>query len=239
MYWKMRNLFILFTLSVTINLFGQARIDGQRRFTEIASSPVVTNFVGWAYDSSKEKWAGYYNTIWSSYKGNNKKPIRTTAANMSRHDNIVSLQVKKIKYQDSIFFAIIYTSWTGYYDYPTLMEGWHSFKQHCLLVYEEEEYKKILNVSDGGYPKIKIIETYGQIYDYPISQKTVNGLLNLYFDGMKLEKQRAGKIYLKFKLEDNNTIRIAGPTPFSNWQEHFTKEYYEINMKTFNTLFIK
>lgn len=233
----MRDLFVLFTIAFVTHVFGQARVDGQRKYTVTASSPVVTNFVGWSYDSSKEKWAGYYNTIWDSYRGNNKAPIRTSASNMAKHDNIVSMQVTKILYQDNVYYAMIYTSWTGYYDYPTIMEGWHPYKHHCLYVYDENEYMKVFTLGVGESPTI--IETYCNTFDYTIAEKSVNGLLNYVFDGTAIKKQNVGQIFLKLKKEDDNTIRLAGPTPFSSWSEHFSKEYYEIKMATFKSLFIK
>lgn len=233
----MRIIFTFWAITIAINLFGQTRVDGQREYTILASSPVVSKFVGWSYDSSKEKWAGYYNTLWDTYRGNNKVPTRTSAANMSKHDNIVSLQVKKILYKEHVFYAIIYTSWTGYFDYPTLMEGWHPYKHHRLLVFDEIEYMKVFSLKIGDDPTT--IETFGNTFEYIPEEKSVTGLLNEYFNGNDINKRKVGQIYLKFKQEDNKTIRFAGPTPFMNWLEHFTKEYYEISIDTFNTLFIK
>lgn len=234
---SLKSCLTVLTIAVSINVLGQARVDNQRKYTVLASSPVVTNFVGWSYDSSKEKWAGYYNTIWDSYRGNNKTPIRTSAANMAKQNNIVSLQVKKISYQENVYYAIIYTSWTGYYDYPSISEGWHPYKHHCLLVYDVNEYMKLFSLNIGSSPTI--IGTYGKTFEYATTEKSVNGLLNYYFDGTELKKDSYNQKFMKFKQEDSNTIRLAGPTTFKNWPEHFSKEYYEIKMTTFKTLFIK
>lgn len=229
----MRNILLFMTIAFATNVFGQARVDGQRKYTVLASSPVVTNFVGWAYDSSKEKWAGYYNTIWDRYRGNNKTPIRTSAANLSGNHNIISLQVKKVQYHETIYYAIIYTSWTGYYDYPSICEGWHPYKQHQLLVFDEKDYMKIFSL-DVGAPIIVWSKEKG--YEEVTSEKTVNGLFNDFFNGKKLT---IGQMFLSFKQEDNNTIRFIGPTQSYASPTSFDRGYYEIKMATFKTLFIK
>ena len=231
----MRNLFLFMAIALSTNLLGQARVDGQRKYTVLASSPVVTNFVGWTYDSSKEKWAGYYNTIWDSNKGNNKTPIRTSATNMSHNHNIVSLQVKKIQYHETIYYTIIYTSWTGYYDYPSICEGWHPYKIHQLLVFDEKNYMKIFSLNVGAPPTIIWAKEKG--FQEATSEKSVNGLLNDYFNGRHLGSY--GQMFISFKQEDNNTIRLIGPTQSYDSPTSFDRKYYEIKMATFKTLFIK
>lgn len=231
----MRNIFLFMAMAFAINLFGQARVDGQRKYTVLASSPIVTNFVGWAYDSSKEKWAGYYNTIWDSNRGNNKNPIRTSATNMSHNHNIVSLQVKKVQYHETIYYAIIYTSWTGYYDYPSIYEGWHPYKHHQLLMFDENDYMKIFSLNVGEDPTI--VWSKGKGYEEITSEKSVNGLFNDYFNGKNLGSY--GQMFLSFKKEDNNTIRFIGPTQSYASPTSFDRNYYEIKMTTFKSLFIK
>lgn len=65
----MQKKFILLVISALACLFpfqkavAQPRVDGGTSVKVIKSSPVVTNFIGWAYDETTEKWCGYYNAL--------------------------------------------------------------------------------------------------------------------------------------------------------------------------------
>ena len=46
---------------------------------------------------------------------------------------IVSLQFKKIKSFDKIYFVLYHIYYDGYYDYPAIYEDWHYNK--CCMIY--------------------------------------------------------------------------------------------------------
>lgn len=60
----MRNIILIILTMWHTCSFAQPRRNGTDMPPKlIQSSPVVSNFVGWAYDSYKQRWSGYYNAI--------------------------------------------------------------------------------------------------------------------------------------------------------------------------------
>lgn len=225
----MRRLYLLLFVILFCSLSGlsQPRVDGQQKFKVLKSSPLVTNIVGWAYDKHKDKWAGYYNTIWDVYKGNNKVPIKTTAHNMSFNENIVSLQMKKIEYKNTIYYALIKIIWTGGYSYPSICEDWYKLQERVISVYDSTEYKKFFNL---GESKIKVKQYCGTI-PHSAREWTINNQLRQLFDGNELKRDTYGS-ETYFKMEGDNIIRFSS-------SEDMSDKYFEMKKSVFHTLIIK
>lgn len=97
MRFKLFSLFLL----VSFLCYSQERKDGDFGSYTIkqAQSPLVTNIVGWSYDESFKKWAGYKNLIMNKYKsGNNKTPLQASMYDMGDYslDNILSMKFKSV-----------------------------------------------------------------------------------------------------------------------------------------------
>lgn len=45
---------LLVVILLAIPAFSQPRVDGMQQFKVLKSSPIVTNIVGWAYDTQKK-----------------------------------------------------------------------------------------------------------------------------------------------------------------------------------------
>ena len=79
------------------NVIAQPRVDGGTSAKVVKSSPVVSNFVGWVYDRTNEKWSGYYNCICGFYKNNNKVPQRNKGSFLYRLSCCISWFRQAIK----------------------------------------------------------------------------------------------------------------------------------------------
>lgn len=226
---KIKGVLILFFFTCFDIVLAQPRVDGQQKYKVLKSSPVVTNIVGWAYDKGKEKWSGYYNMILDYYKGNNKVPAKPSVHSMSVNDNIISLQFKKIEYNNSIYYVLIKTFWDGAYHYPALQLDYYEIKERVISVYDTIEYKKLSNLSE----QITSVKTiYGQSrYSASLVNYTkLNDQLMRIFNGGDLE---SCPTITYFKKENDNVIR------FSTWKKDISDKYYEIKKSIFDTLIIK
>lgn len=225
---------IIACLFFSIVTYSQPRVDGNLQFKVLKTSPLITNIVGWAYDKGKGKWAGYYNTIWEVYKGNNKTPIKTTAHNMSFNENVVSLQVKKISYKDKIYYALIKIYWTGGYTYPSIMEDWYKLQQRDIYIYEPEEYEKFFSLDTN----ITNIKTYDKLLGYSPQEWTINNMLRQLLNGEELKRNKYPH-ELNIKKEDDNTYRFLWNFSDVKKEEAFTQKYFEIKKSVLMTLLIK
>ena len=226
----MRGYIISFLVAFTMHpLYGQPRVDGQQQFKVLKSSPIVTNIVGWAYDTSKNKWAGYYNTIDPVYKGNNKVPIKTTSKNMSTCRNIVSLQTKKLIYKDSTYYAIVEVYWHSGFDYPSIYEGFYFYKNRAIYIFDSKEYAKLQNLDN----QVSTLNEY-YIFAHTPASNSLNDQLQEMFNGKELERtSHPYKAY--FKKESDNTIRFTNDYKNSSLSD----EYFEIKQKDWNSLLIE
>ena len=226
---KKELLFCLLVLLVCpVN--AQPRVDGQQQFKILKSSAIVTNIVGWAFDKSEDKWAGYYNTIDPTYKrGNNKVAIRTTAQHMSVCKNIVSLQTKKLSYKDTIYYAIVEVYWHSGFDYPSIYEGFYKYKNRAIYLFDSEEYSKLYNLDN----QVTILNEYYIFAHEPASISLTDQLKDM-FNVVGLERTRYPyKVY--FKREDENTIRFSNDKSSPSLSD----KYFEIKQKDWKMLLIE
>lgn len=209
---------------------AQPRVDGQQQFKVLKSSPIVTNIVGWAYDKSENKWAGYHNTIDPVYKrGNNKVPLRTNAEHMSVCKNIVSLQTKKISYKDTIYYAIVEIYWHSGFDYPHIYEDFYKYKNRAIYLFDLEEYSKLNNLDD----QVTVLNKY-YIFMHQPASVSLNDQLNDMFNVEGLKRTSCPyKAY--FKREDSNTIRFSN----DDRNTSLSDKYFEIKQKDWKMLIIE
>ena len=219
---------LLVLLACPVN--AQPRVDGQQQFKVLKSSAIVTNIVGWAYDESENKWAGYYNTIDPVYKrGNNKVPIRTTAEHMSICRNIVSLQTMKISYKDSIYYAIIEVYWHSGFEYPSIYEGFYKYKNRGIYLFDSEEYSKLFNLDD----QVTILNEYYIFMHQPASISLNDQLKEMFnIEGLKRTSYPYKAL---FKREDSNTIRFSN----DKRSPSLSDKYFEMKQRDWKTLLIE
>lgn len=222
---------LLFSLLVLMacQVYAQPRVDGQQQFKILKSSAIVTNIVGWAYDESSEKWAGYYNAIDDVYRGNNKVPIRMTTDNLSCCNNIVSLQFKKVAYKESIYYALIKVYWHSGFEYPSIVKGWYRIKKREVILYEPDEYRKLFDLDN----EITTLNQYYYSSNSSFSSCTVNDQLREIFKYDNFSRSDyQWKWY--FKREDASTIRFS-----DDYQNNNLSKYFELKQRDWKMLLIE
>lgn len=248
----MQKKFILLVISALACLFpyqkavAQPRVDGGTSAKVIKSSPVVTNFIGWAYDETTEKWCGYYNTLYAKYRNNNKTPRRMVQDDMAFFDNIVSLQIKKVKYEGETYYLLLSANYVGRYEYPSIEEGWYSKKVTDMYILSSEEYSKLRNLSTGITTIYTDAHTsYG---GFPIGyyDDFSTALLNIFKERGKNSPYHYYKFYVK--KENERTYRFQKVTHLdlelsekSSYYKvpNFNDRYFEISSNLFMKLLIE
>lgn len=245
-----KNLF-LFVTSVLVcfiaqlKSFAQPRVDGGTNAKVIKSSPVVGNFIGWAYDETAEKWCGYYNTLYGKFRNNNKTPRRMVQDDMAFFDNIISLQIKKVKYEGETYYLLLSPSYVGRYEYPSIEEGWYSKKVTDMYILSSEEYAKLKNLGTGITTIYTDAHTsYG---GFPIGyyDDFSTALLNIFKEKGKNSQYHYYKFYVK--KENERTYRFQkithldidlGEKSSYHRRPNFNERYFEISSNLFKQLLI-
>lgn len=244
----MKKCVLLGLLSLyTLLLIAQPREDGGVTAKIVASSPVVTNIVGWEYDLSHQKWAGYYNTLKNSYKNNNNKtPIKISASEMSNCYNVISLQVKKVLFEDETYFILYYPFYAGAWRYPSIHQDWFYGKVTNLFVITEEEFDRLREL-DEGIICISVLKSEKYGHDSFCIYSDFNGAFNSLFESRKkLYRDKPLKFYIK--KEDQNTIRFQnisyGDLEYGRDEDfgsepNFDMRYFEVKYSEFAKLLIE
>lgn len=244
---KVLLLATFFCINLT-QLLSQPRVDGGTKAQVVKSSPVVTNFVGWAYNDEHKKWCGCYNAISGWYRNNNKVPRRMSPEDMAVDDNIISLQFKKIKFEGDIYYLLCVPYYKGKYRYPAIEEDWYCKKTINLYVFTEEEYNKLKHIEDGITTICSINDTsYGGGIGFGFYETFASAMANLFESKAKL---LANHYTYKFhiKKEDGNTIRFHNLTHLdvdystdirgTGNRPNFNFHYYEMKNAIFRQLLI-
>lgn len=244
---KKEILLILLTVVCMVDICAQPREDGETTAKIVKSSQVVTSIVGWKYDMSQKKWAGYYNTINGHYRRNNNKvPIKLTPSDMSYCDNVVSLQYKKVMFEGDAYYLLYYTTYSGAWRYPSIYQDWFYGKVTILYVFTPEEYEKLKNLQEG----INIIKTikstsYGHA-SFSMCSNFDSAFNDLFESKEKLFKDKPMTWYIK-KEEDEKTIRFqyisyaelkSGKIMEVTDSPNFDMRYFEVTYSNFSKLFI-
>jgi len=247
----MQSRFFIFAISIFAcfivqTTLAQPRIDGGTRAKVIKSSPVVSNFIGWAYDKTSEKWCGYYNTLYSRFRNNNKTPRRMVPDDMALFDNVVSLQIKKVKYEGETYYLLLSASHVGKYEYPAIEEGWYSKKVTDMYILSSEEYAKLKNLNSGITTILFNAHTsYGDGIRFGYYDSFSTALLNLFKETGDLSQYHYYKFYVK--KENEKTYRFQKVTHLdlelsdkeqSYRRPNFNFSYFEISSNLFKQLLI-
>ena len=251
----MQKRLFIFVISVLVcfvaqhKTLAQPRIDGGTKAQIIKSSPIVTNFVGWAYDTNYNKWAGYYNAICPSYRNNNKVPKKLSPESMSYDDNIISLQTKKIKFEGDIYYLILAPYYKGGFLYPEIQEEWIHGKEIEMFVFTSSEFEKLKNIHDGINCFEAINYTTYSSGGYGIYKDLTSAITNVFSTKEKLlGSYKYQKYKLFIKKEDETTYRfqkiIYGSLDESTdikqarRKPNFNFRYFEIKANVFKQLLI-
>lgn len=255
-------IFLIFSVSAVLHTLAQPRNNNTSTYFKVLSySQVIPSPVGWYYNEASEKWSGYYGAICSEYSNNHRTPKRMTADDLSAFNDsgILSLQVKKVKSNDKIYYLLYHRFWNGEFDYPAIQRGWRYWKDCKVYIIEESEFNKFLN-PEIGINSIRILD-YETPYDMGLlkGESTLNSNLNTKFK--EISSATPDKpfksywsdyvIYVKLE-EDGKTLRFHLPTNKQLWSEaqeinaqnelkkqsdkyHYYREIYKYDCIDFST----
>lgn len=248
----MRNVIIRFALmlaSITANqaIIAQPRVDGGTSAKVIKSSPVVSNFIGWAYDETAEKWCGYYNTIFGKFRNNNRTPRRMVPEDMAVFDNVVSLQVKKVIYGGDTYYLLLSAYYKGKYKYPTIEEDWYCKKVTNIYLLTEDEYAKLKDLKPGIntiYSASSI--SFGGGIGFGLYDDFSTAMMNLFKEKYKDKIPTYYRFYIKkenekiYRFQSVTNIELdTSERPFATYRRpNFNVHYYEISASLFKQLLI-
>lgn len=222
------------------SIIAQPRVDGGTSAKVVQSSPVISNFVGWAYDAINEKWSGYYNCICGIYRNNNKVPQKMSPNDMAHWRNIISLQFKKVSFEGDDYYLLLVPIYVGRYQYPAIEEDWYSWKVTDIYVFTKDEYNKLKNLNENlsVVVSIKRIRFGDGIYE------TLSAAMNYLFKS-KDDLHSGGISNFYLKMENQNTIRFFDLLQYNKRFQYPSKEtpdinsgYYEISASIFKQILI-
>ena len=245
---KIRTYLLLLITSIcSTGIIAQPREDGEVAAKIVKSSQIVTSIVGWEYDMTQKKWAGYYNTLNSQYRRNNNKvPIKLNPSDMSNCDNVISLQFKKVLFEGEAYYLLYYATYSGAWRYPSIYKDWFYGKVTILYVFTSEEYEKLKHLQEG-INTIKTIRStnYGH-ESFSMFSNFSSAFNDLFESKEKLLKEKPMTWYVK--KEDEKTIRfqsISYAEPKSGKileitdSPNFDMRYFEISFSNFAKLFVQ
>ena len=240
---RIKVISVIACLFYVSSVIAQPRVDGGTSAKVVKSSSVVSNFVGWAYDGTNEKWSGYYNCICGFYKNNNKVPKRLPPDDMALFNNMLSLQIKKVNFEDENYFLLLVPFYAGKYRYPAIEEDWYSKKVTDVYVFTEDEYNKLKSLNDSLTIVVSVNKTrFGDGIEFHSYYETLSAAMNHLFKSKdKLLKGNKSKFYLK--MESSKTIRFLNLQRFNEiipdkTPPDFNSRYYEISVSIFKQILI-
>lgn len=267
----MNRILIFLTLAVfaILNSNAQPRVNPiDNNYKQLRVSGLVQNPVGWYLINGK--WCGYYGVINNEYKNNSKTPINLAVSTKSKiNNNIISMQFKELKSNDSLYYALYIVKYDGWYDYPHICQDWHYYKTCDIHIFTKKEYQKLKDLKVG----INTINSFRltgpekyTTYNSVQGQREIKVRLDNIFDDIKndssaLYPNSYNKWYVKVE-EDNKTVRFILPTYKILWEEaqqinkkkekdryylpishydcvDFSTEYFELPKVQFDKLIIK
>lgn len=259
---------ILCVYSILLN--AQKRVDGADIVKISKQSQIVSSIVGWCYDKTYHKWCGYYNVIWPEFKNNNKTPKYPPSFFYEYNDeDVLNMQMKMLKYKGENIYMLYISQLDHYYDYPSINEGYHSYKEKTVFFMKQEEYDKLWNL-EVGINKIRLLNETCSFGHYKSTYDNQSEMLAYKFgdDGFSLNYRTYANSKFEpltwyIKKEDDGTIRFQFPTNKGLLEDaieynkklpksathfdirserdakDFSTEYYEISNVNFQKLKIK
>lgn len=232
-----------------VPILSQPRTEGGTSAQVVKTSPVITNFVGWYYNSEHQKWCGSYNVIGGGTYKNSKTPRRLTAGDLAVYDdNIISMQFKKVKFDGEYYYLLLAPYWKGKYRYPTIEVDWYWKKVTNVYVFTEGEYNKLKNLQEGITKLSTIYSTsYGGGIGFGLCETFNSAMMYLFKSRQDLHSSHH-TYHFYVKKEDTRTIRFQNlssleldeSTDKPHYpQENFNFSYYEISANIFKQIIIQ
>ncbi len=199
---------------------GQEHVKREKiHFTR--QSEVLLNATGWAYNETLGEWLDYENAI-----SHNKvsQTLELSPFTKSHLPNFNSIQVKTITYNDVEYIMLIVNVWKGYYEYPEIMEGWHTYTANVYYFLSKDEYNKLFNLTNKITEIKGWTETNVESPSYPEEEFVISKL--------KLQQKDINswhfepKTFLQVSKATDGNIRFLFEAP-SKYIAGIEKKYFE------------
>lgn len=222
-------LLAFFSLIIETNAQSRVNASGLEKLVLKTQSKVVTynpSIVGWHYSKYQKKWYGWYGYITMSDYEKTDKIQLTSPSNFSKWEgnNLGSIQTIKLQQGTKTYYAIITTTYGGYYDYPYIEKGWHMKKYHNGTLLSEEQYNLMFNPPIGETIHIKSMGT-GSAESFAACIKNIQEYIDKW--GMK---EYTGSIMIR--KEDEKTMRFC-------FFGDLTTDYFEVSSKNWDLIKVK
>jgi len=144
----MKSIMMAIALLISFNLqAGEERVNRTKLNFE-TSSAVLTKAMGWMYNSELGEWIGYSNTISDDKSFKEKYSSLLGSDYMMSHasENFRKIQSKSVIFKSKRYYVLIVTKWSGFYEYPSIDEGWTTYTNTSGYIFPESDYKKLLTI---------------------------------------------------------------------------------------------
>lgn len=229
---KKFSIFILLVFSINI-LFSQER-QNRNNILIKDSSKELKSATGWIFRETTGKWVSNHNLIDVAYAFDYCAKSNYRVFQSHQEQNFVQLQTKSFMCDSVLYYVLIVHSLDGWYDYPSIMEGWHVKNIITYSVFSEEEYKKLYSVNGT-------IQLCGQSIQTNDVSENINDLL---YECLNNDHSyRVCDCIWMIRRSDEGKIRFLLPYHSyyckpNNLKFDFENLYFETSLESFDSIII-
>lgn len=143
----------IFFFIINTFCFGQNRVNDKLPIITKTNGQLL-NASGWLKNNSGQ-WISKKNRIPYDL-GTDQKKLENYESYSLGEDNFISFELKNIKIKDSTYTILIKKFRDGFYDYPTIQEGWNFSNSYAYYIFENKELEKFKNIKADTLNTIEI-----------------------------------------------------------------------------------
>ena len=123
------------------------RIDTYREIPVFEkSSGIITKAKGWGRDDVSGKWF-YSNNVLEKRSVANVEKLNPISMSYEEQ-NFLSIQTKKLKYNNENYYVLMIKKYVGTFKYPTILKDWNYSEVMESYIFPEDEYVKLYNITE-------------------------------------------------------------------------------------------
>lgn len=182
----MRNILLLLLAAIiNINSYSQERVNAQLPKINYTPSSQLTFAKGWRLQKDGQ-WISRNNRITEEVEPQFKVLIDAGSTGLGT-DNFISLQFHDLTYEGNKYKILIKKSRGGYYEYPSIYEGWTNTIVYNYAIFDKDILMSELSKIENGKVntinvkplKLMIANTFGtSIFKFIASDLAKNGFKN-------------------------------------------------------------
>jgi len=214
--------------------YSQERVN-RKKLSFLDKSDIITNAVGWSYNSTLGEWVDYQNVISTDKNYKTKWLSLQGSYMMSRLDqNFISIQTKTIMIDTLKYYVLMVEKWVGSYEYPSIQENWREYKKMFGYVFSENEFNKLLNFNDEVKIETQYVVVMGSLYEK--YDETI------FLDLLQTEMNKTPSKYsspYNFSVRKTEKGEIRFHLPYwerSYYKLDFNQQYFETTIVNFSKI---